>query len=92
MIVAESQSVLDFCIEKFGSLENLYDILVVNNISASQYLQAGQDLIVNNTGAGDEDVKSFYKLKNIVPSNDQGNGNPINEVGDYNGDYNNDYN
>ena len=73
-IVKEGQNLYDFVLQEFGTLENLFTLIVDNDLNVNTKLVSGQVLIVNNLGVGDEDIKSFVKLQGITFSNDQGTG------------------
>lgn len=91
MIVKNGQSILDVCLQEFGTLERLYKLLVDNNLTANSKLISGQSLIINKIGIGDENIKNFVVLKNISYNNDQGEKVPPLLAGDFNIDFNNDY-
>jgi len=89
--VLEGQNIFDITAQEFGTLENLFVILNDNGLSVNEKLISGQDLVINKTNAGDEDVKKFVVLKNISMNNAQGQKVPPLLSGDYNIDYNIDY-
>lgn len=91
MKVKEGQSIYDVCLEQFGSLDYLYNLIVDNGLNASRLMIPGQELTVNNSGVGLSEVKNFFKVNKLSPSNDQTNGNPPQEAGDYNNDFSNDF-
>lgn len=92
VIVKDNQSVLDFVLQEFGTLEQLYTLLADNGLSANSKLKSGQELTVNKVNVGDEDIKNFVVLKNITYNNDQGVNQPPIIAGDFNIDHNNDFN
>ena len=89
--VLDGQNLFDVVTQEFGSLEDLFVLLNDINLSINDRLISGQDLVINNAGAGNEDVKKFVTLKNITMNNFQGEKVPPLLSGDYNSDYNNDY-
>ncbi len=93
MIVKEGQSILDVTLQAFGTLEDMFTTLIKDNssLTVTGKLPTGQDLVVNNTGVGDDEVKNFVTLQGITFSNDQGTGNPPQVDGDYNVDMSNDF-
>lgn len=91
MIVIGGQNIYDIALQEFGTLEQLFTLLVDNGLSVNSKLISGQQITVNKTNVGDENIKSFVVLKNITMNNDQGEKVPPLLAGDYNNDYNNDY-
>jgi len=91
MIVKNGQSVFDITTQEFGTLEELFTLLVDNDLNANSKLISGQELIINKIGKGEENIKSFITLGGIVFNNDQGKALPPVLSGDYNNDYSNDY-
>lgn len=90
-IVQDGQNIFDVTTEQFGNLEELFILLIDNNLSINTRLISGQELVINKTGVGNEDVKNFVVLKKITMNNAQGLKVPPLLAGDYNIDYNNDY-
>jgi len=41
-----------------------------NNISISDQLETKQQLIINNKGLGNQEIKDYYSLNSIKPNND----------------------
>lgn len=91
MEVLAGQNIFDIGVQEFGTLEDLFTLLIDNDLSVNAKLISGQDLVVNKINIGDEDVKNFVVLQNITMNNDQGEKVPPLLAGDYNNDYNNDY-
>lgn len=89
--VLQNQSIFDIQTQEFGSLEDLFVFLLDNDLSVNSKLISGQDLVINKTNVGDEDVKKFVVLKNITMNNAQGEKLPPLLTGDYNIDYSIDY-
>ena len=89
--VKKGQNILDVCLERFGTLEELFTLLDANDLTLNSKLQSGQELTVTTTNIGDEDVKNFVILKDISYNNSQSDGLPPLFGGDYNDDYNLDY-
>ena len=89
--VLDGQSLFDIATQEFGSLEDLFVLLTDNNLAINERLTSGQDLVINKTGVGNEDVKKFVTLKDITMNNFQGQKVPPLIGGDYNNDYGIDY-
>lgn len=52
------QSIFDITAENFGTLDNLIDVIVDNQLSLSANLQVNTEIEINNENLGDSDVKS----------------------------------
>ena len=90
-IVQEGQNLFDVTTEQFGTLEELFTLLIDNDLPINTRIISGQELVINKIDVGDEDVKNFVVLKNITMNNAQGLKLPPLVGGDYNNDYGNDY-
>jgi len=91
MTVFDNQSTLDISAQEFGTLEQLFVLLNDNDISVNAKLLSGQELVINKTNVGDEEVKDFISLGEITMNNDQGQSLPPLTGGDFNNDMNNDF-
>ena len=89
--VLGGQNLFDISIQEFGSLEDLFVLLNDNSLAVNDRLISGQELVINKTGVGNEDVKKFVLLKDITMNNFQGQKVPPLLSGDYSVDYSNDY-
>jgi len=69
VIVRARQTIFDITIQEFGTLENLRDVVLFNELSFNDQLDQGQILQVETEGKGNEDVKDFYRINNIFPQN-----------------------
>ena len=87
----KDQSVFDISVQEFGNLEELFTLLDDNNLTLNTKLTSGQDLLINKTGEGDENVKDFISLNNLTLNNNQGISVPPIFGGDYSIDYSIDY-
>ena len=92
MIIQEGQNIFDVTTQKFGTLENLFDFLSDNDLFLNTKLKSGQEILINNSNKGDENVKSFVSLNALIFNNNQGRSLPPVFGGDYNNDYNSYYN
>ena len=91
MIVNSGQNLFDIVLQKFGTLENAFILINDNSLTFNSKLNANQELIINNSGVGDNKVKNFVTLHEYKYNNDQ-EGAVLSSVGiDYNNDYNSDY-
>lgn len=69
-IVLHNQSILDFAIQHTGSAHNAFEIAMANNISITDQLTAGNDLVIPVSIVNDVDVKNYYQSKAIQPATD----------------------
>jgi len=53
----EGQSIFDIVAENFGTLDNLIDVVKDNQISLSGNLQVNTEIVINNEGLGNADIK-----------------------------------
>lgn len=90
-IVQEGQNLFDVTTEQFGTLEELFTLLIDNDLPINTRIISGQELVINKIDVGDEDVKNFVVLKNITMNNAQGLKLPPLVGGDWNNDWNNDW-
>ena len=90
-IVQEGQNLFDVTTEQFGTMEELFTLLIDNDLPINTRIISGQELVINKIDVGDEDVKNFVVLKNITMNNAQGLKIPPLLSGDYNFDFSNDY-
>ena len=89
MTAKEGQSIFDVTVQKFGTIENLFDFLSDNNLTLNSKLKTSQQLIIENIGKGNETVKNFVNLTNRNLNNAQ---DSIDGGSSYSNDYSNDYN
>jgi hypothetical protein len=87
----DNQNIFDVTCMYFGDISYLFTVLQDNNMSVSDRLQSGTELLINNKNKGDERIKTRIIKEGWVFNNYQSQ--DIQEVtlGDYNNDYNNDY-
>jgi len=90
--VFSGQSIWDIALEQFGDIEYSVDLINDNNLNFNSKLQSSQEITINNSNSGNNDIKNFYKFKGLKLNNDQTEAMPPNIGGDYNNDYKNDYN
>lgn len=69
--VGQGQSIFDITLERFGTIEEVFEIIDSNGFTFNTLLNSGQQLNISNFGKGNEDIKDFYKRDNIRPNNDQ---------------------
>lgn len=57
-IVEYKQSLMDVCLQRYGSLDNMVDIAILNNISIDAVLVPGTTLKLKTEGKGDRRIKN----------------------------------
>lgn len=67
-IVLHNQSLLDTCLQHTGTIESLFDLALVNGLSVTDDLKAGQAFEVPNNIQKDKDILNYYTAKNIQPA------------------------
>lgn len=91
MIVDNEQNIFDVILQEFGTLNEAATMLADNNLNFNSKLSSGQELVINNTGVGDNIIKNFVILKKKRFNNFQGSFIPPLFGGDYAVDYSPDY-
>lgn len=91
MTVDNNQNIFDVVLQEYGTLDNAITLITDNNLTFNSKLRANQELVINNEGVGDNNVKNFVTLQKIKYNNDQGVTVPPLDGGDYNSDYSDDY-
>jgi hypothetical protein len=75
-MVKNNQNILDFTLEKFGTLENLFnDVLVPNNLSADSEIKPNQDININTFEKGNKTVKDQIQTLGLILTNGELEGN-----------------
>lgn len=69
VIVRANQDIYDICLQEYGSLEFLNQIIDENNLNFNGEISQGQVLIVDVTIIANKDVQDFYELKKKTPQN-----------------------
>ncbi len=70
MRIEEGQNVFDICLQEFGDLELLIDeILIPNGLNINSDLSGGQEININTSGKGDEELKDFIRLNKLTFNN-----------------------
>ena len=72
--IQEGQNIFDVVLQQFGTLEQLSQFLFDNeSIGINDDLSSGQEVDINSTNLGDEDVKARYIKLNFVTNNKDNN-------------------
>ena len=64
----DGQNIFDVCLQGYGDLEKLFDLIVDNNVTVNTDFSSGQDVIIDYT-EGNIQVKEFIKVNNIILKN-----------------------
>ena len=91
MIAEKDQNIFDIVLSQFGTLDESFTLINDNNLTFNSKLNSGQELIINNSGVGNEKNKKNVILQKVRYNNNQGEAVPPLLGGDYSNDYSNDY-
>ena len=69
IIVKSNQNIYDVCLQVYGTLEFLNQLIDDNNLNFSGDISQGQELVVDDTILSNKDIQDFYELKNKFPQN-----------------------
>lgn len=67
--VLHNQTLLDVAIRYCGSVNALLDIAILNSVSVTANLQAGQFLTIPETDYGTKEISKYFEVNNIQPAN-----------------------
>lgn len=65
--VENRQSLLDICIQEFGSLDQLIELALVNKLSITEDLYPGQILTIPEVSKN-EIIVNYYRINKIKPA------------------------
>jgi len=88
-VVKNFQNIFDVCLQHYGTLDYLFQLLSDNNLDLNSTLSSGQILTINNNLLGNELIKRTIIKKNIIFVNEQLT--LFQTSGDYNNDFNDDF-
>jgi len=66
--VLHNQSLMDIAIQQFGNVEAVVALAVLNDISITADLVAGQILSLEGIAVLDADIVNYYEIKAIKPA------------------------
>lgn len=66
--ILHNQSLIDFVLNHCGCLDSLLLIATTNNLSITDELLPGQNLIIPNEAIIDKNIRDYYYTKNIIPA------------------------
>ena len=61
IIAIPNQSLPDIAIQELGSIEAVFDIAVANNLSVTQNLLPGQEIIIPESIYARQDIANYFK-------------------------------
>ncbi|MXV37668.1 hypothetical protein GO491_03085 [Flavobacteriaceae bacterium Ap0902] len=67
-ITLHNQSTLDVMLQHTGSLESIFDVAVVNDLSITDDLVPGQSLEIPTDVVKDSDILNYYTAKQVQPA------------------------
>jgi hypothetical protein len=91
MIAQDDQNILDITLSQFGTLDHLFTLINDNGLTFNSKLSSGQELIINNSGVGNNNIKNFVILHKVSYNNNQGASVTPLDGGDFNIDFSNDF-
>lgn len=65
----DSQNIFDITTQYYGDLSLLFDFLNDNSFDISMIMQSGQKLILHPANKGNENIKKFVILNNLIFAN-----------------------
>lgn len=70
MKAKNNQNIFDFALENFGTFENLFsDVLVDNSLAIDDKIKPNQEININTSGKGNETVKNAIQEQGLVLTN-----------------------
>lgn len=66
MKVSDRQSLFDIAVQECGSVESIFGLCLQNNLSVTDDLLPGQELVI--PGMYDGDIAGYFKNRNIRPA------------------------
>ena len=69
IVVRANQNIYDICIQVYGTLEFLDQLISDNNLNFDGNITQGQELKVDDTILANKDVQDFFELKKKHPQN-----------------------
>ncbi len=70
-MIRSGQSIIDVCLQNFGTVENLFDLLSDNKLNLDSKLKSGQEIQINTIKKGNETIKRTFQLNGIFVTNSQ---------------------
>ena len=61
--VDDQQSVIDIALQRYGSVEGVFQLLADNDIRLDEELEANAELVIDDTYAALPTVKSYYQQR-----------------------------
>ena len=68
VVVLNGQSLFDIALQEFGTVEAVFDIALLNELSVTDSLDAGTELSLPSSTDTDELILKHYKKNNIKPA------------------------
>lgn len=70
--VLKGQSLFDIAVQETGSVENVFELAFANDLSITDILQAGTEIIIPDTIEKDKNVYGYYNRLELKPATDIG--------------------
>jgi hypothetical protein len=68
-VLQNKQNLFDVSLQNFGTLDNIVKLSNDNSLSISDQLTAGTELVIDNEGFGEEEIKAEIADKSISYNN-----------------------
>lgn len=68
IIILHNQSLLDLALQHTGKVENAFELAMVNELSITDSVEAGERLELPENIAQERDILAYYQAKNIQPA------------------------
>jgi len=70
MKVESGQNTFDICLQEFGDMELLFEeVLIPNGLTLNSNLNADQELNINSSGKGDQELKDYVLINDLTINN-----------------------
>jgi len=66
--IKSNQTLLDISVQETGTVESVVDFVLENNVSITQVLIAGNEILVPVNAVNNVEILNYYKKENILPA------------------------
>ena len=68
VVVLHNQSLLDLALQHTGTIENIFELAMLNNLSITDDVVAGKTLALPDEAFTNKDILAYYIAKNLQPA------------------------
>jgi len=68
VVVLHNQSLLDLALQHTGTIENIFELAMLNNLSITDDVVAGKVLTIPTESFTNKDILTYYIAKKIQPA------------------------